>query len=48
MSQRIYHVNEFILYLEQKQRIQQVLEKAGLAFDLHEVVKAMRGSIRHI
>ena len=45
MSPCIHHITEFILYLEQKQRMQQVLEKARLAFDLHEVVKAMRGWI---
>ena len=45
MSPCIHHTTEFILYLHQKQRMQQVLEKARLALDLRKVVKTMRGWI---
>ena len=44
----MHHITEFFLYLQQKQMMQQVLEKARLALELHEVVKAMRGWILYI
>ena len=48
MSPCMHHITEFFLYLQHKQMMQQVLEKARLALELHEVEKAMRGWILHI